>query len=104
MRGDRTLKWIGAILIVLGLGAAGAGYSQIETYTPVNVMDTSRAREVVPGVRNELGAVLGNLRRRDRMRARVEQSRRNALPLVYIGGGIGVLGVLLLGVGFVVRG
>lgn len=104
MRGDRTLKWLGAALLVLGIIAASAGYASIEPYQPIDVMDTSRARQVVPGVRNELGAALDNLRRRDRMRARSDQSMRNAMPLIYIGGGVGALGLVVLLVGFTAHG
>lgn len=103
MRGDRTLKWIGGIVFALGAIIAIAGYSQIERYAPVDIMDTRHAREVVPGVRNELGAVLGNVMRRDRQRARARQSMQFAMPMIYIGAGVGGLGLIIFIIGVTSR-
>lgn len=103
MGGNATLKWLGAALLVLGLVIVGAGYAHIEEHTPVDIMDTSHARQVVPGVRNELGAVMRNVMRRDRLQARRDHSMRNALPMFYIGGGMGTLGLIILVIGLTSR-
>lgn len=95
MRPDRLIITLGLIILGLGAVVAGVGYVQIEQNKPVNVMDTSRAREIVPGVRNELGAVLENIAHNDRVR----EARRRALPWLYTGGGVAALGGIVVVVG-----
>lgn len=95
MRPDRTVIAVGVVLLALGLAAVGAGFAQVEEYRERDVMDVSNAREVVPGVRNELGAALENMMANDRAKEQARASRARATPWIYGGGGLAGLGALI---------
>lgn len=100
---DLLPKRLGVSLLIAGAIVAAVGVARIETHAPVDVMDTSRAREILPGVRNEMGAVLDNMLRRDTLRARSARSQREATPWIALGAGVGGIGLIVVVMGAVAR-
>ena len=93
------LMTIGLVALVGGGVMAACGWAVLEPYEEIDVMDTSRAREVIPGVRNELGAVLENRMRASANHARARASARQARPYLFGGAALVAMGAVLLAVG-----
>ncbi len=88
---------LAAILLVSGGAIFGVGFAMLEPSREIDIYDTSGAREILPGIRNDIGAVLQNSMRSSDDRSRSLRAFNRAEPWLYFGGTVaGVGGVVLL--------